>query len=49
VREHQRRDEGEAARQYLYVAGALYGVLIYVVMYWLVVPIGFGSDPSTTL
>jgi len=39
----------EALRRLWYVAGPLYGILIYLVMYWLVVPMRFGTEPSTTL
>jgi hypothetical protein len=35
-------------RQWL-VSGALYGIAIYLVMYWIVVPIRFGSEPRTDL
>ena len=36
----------EAARRYWYVAGPVYGFIIYLVMYWLVVPARFGTEPS---
>ena len=36
----------EAARRYWPIAGALYGFAIYLVMYWLVVPTRFGTEPS---
>jgi len=35
-------------RQWL-VSGALYGIAIYLVMYWVVVPTRFGSEPKTDL
>jgi len=31
------------------VSGALYGIAIYLVMYWIVVPTRFGSEPRTDL
>jgi hypothetical protein len=36
----------EAARRYWYIAGPVYGFIIYLVMYWLVVPTRFGTEPS---
>jgi hypothetical protein len=36
----------EAARRYWYIAGPAYGFIIYLVMYWLVVPTRFGTEPS---
>ncbi|WP_294122861.1 hypothetical protein [Sphingomonas sp.] len=36
----------EAARRYWYVAGPVYGFIIYLVMYWVVVPTRFGTEPS---
>jgi len=36
----------EAARRYWYLAGPLYGFAIYLVMYWIVVPTRFGTEPS---
>ena len=36
----------EAARRLWYLAGPLYGIAIYVVMYWIVVPTRFGTEPS---
>ena len=35
-------------RQWLF-AGPLYGILIYLVMYWIVVPTRFGTTPKTDL
>ena len=39
-------DRIEAVRRHWYVAGPLYGIAIYLVMYWLVVPTRFGTEPS---
>lgn len=39
----------EAARRLWPVAGALYGIAIYLVMYWIVVPTRFGTEPSLEL
>ena len=36
----------EAVRRYWYIAGPVYGFIIYLVMYWLVVPTRFGTEPS---
>jgi hypothetical protein len=36
----------EAARRYWYIAGPIYGFIIYLVMYWIVVPTRFGTEPS---
>lgn len=36
----------EAARRYWYIAGPIYGFVIYLVMYWVVVPTRFGTEPS---
>ena len=36
-------------RRHWYVWGAAYGVAIYLVMYWLVVPTRFGTTPKTDL
>jgi hypothetical protein len=36
----------EAARRYWYFGGLLYGFVIYLVMYWIVVPTRFGTEPS---
>jgi uncharacterized membrane protein YagU involved in acid resistance len=36
----------EAVRSYWYLAGTLYGVVIYLVMYWVVLPARFGNEPS---
>ena len=36
----------EAARRHWYIAGPVYGFIIYLVMYWLVVPARFGGEPS---
>jgi len=36
----------EAARRYWYIAGPVYGFIIYLVMYWVVVPTRFGTEPS---
>jgi len=36
----------EAARRYWYIAGPVYGFIIYLVMYWVVVPTRFGTTPS---
>lgn len=36
----------EAARRHWYLAGPLYGIIIYLVMYWMVVPARFGTWPS---
>lgn len=35
-------------RRWLF-SGPLYGILIYLVMYWIVVPARFGSEPKTDL
>ena len=39
----------EAARRYWYLVGPLYGIAIYLVMYWIVVPTRFGTEPSLEL
>lgn len=39
----------EALRRQWYVWGAAYGIAIYLVMYWLVVPTRFGTVPKTDL
>ena len=36
----------ETVRRHWYVAGPAYGFTIYLVMYWLVVPARFGTEPS---
>ena len=36
----------EAMRRHWYIAGPVYGFIIYLVMYWFVVPTRFGSEPS---
>lgn len=36
----------EAVRNYWYLAGTLYGIIIYLVMYWVVLPARFGNEPS---
>ena len=36
----------EAVRRYWYLAGPVYGFVIYLVMYWIVVPTRFGTEPS---
>ena len=36
----------EAARRHWVLAGALYGIVVYLVMNWLVVPTRFGTEPS---
>jgi hypothetical protein len=36
----------EAARRHWYLAGPLYGIVIYLVMYWIVMPTRFGNQPS---
>lgn len=36
----------EAVRRQRYVAGSIYGFVIYLVMYWIVVPTRFGTEPS---
>jgi hypothetical protein len=38
-----------ALRRHWYVWGAAYGFAIYLVMYWLVVPMRFGTVPKTEL
>jgi hypothetical protein len=39
----------DAVRRQWLLSGALYGIVIYLVMYWVVVPIRFGSEPKTNL
>jgi hypothetical protein len=36
----------EAIRRQWYIAGPIYGFVIYLVMYWIVVPARFGTEPS---
>ena len=36
----------EAVRRLWYLAGPLCGFVIYLVMYWIVVPMRFGTEPS---
>ena len=36
----------EAARRHWLLAGTAYGFVIYLVMYWLVMPARFGNEPS---
>jgi hypothetical protein len=36
----------EAVRSHWYIAGPIYGFIIYLVMYWIVVPARFGTEPS---
>ena len=36
----------EAVRRQWYLAGPAYGIVIYLVMYWIVVPTRFGTEPS---
>jgi hypothetical protein len=42
-------DRFRRMRDHWYAWGAAYGVAIYLVMYWLVVPTRFGSVPKTDL
>ena len=39
----------EAIRRHWFLWGAAYGIAIYLVMYWLVVPTRFGTVPKTDL
>lgn len=36
----------ETVRRHWYVVGPIYGFAIYLVMYWIVVPTRFGTEPS---
>ena len=36
----------EAVRRHWYIAGPIYGFIIYLVMYWIVMPTRFGNEPS---
>ena len=36
----------EEAKRHWYFAGPIYGFIIYLVMYWIVVPTRFGTEPS---
>lgn len=39
----------DIVRRKWFIAGPLYGILIYLVMYWIVVPMRFGTTPKTDL
>ena len=46
ARAHRVTDRAEAVRRHWYLAGPVYGFVIYLVMYWIVVPARFGTEPS---